>query len=108
MDSEFTVLGCMPHVVTRPVDCDVISGALAPVDITATPDGYDKNHKLLIMYFIDDPLVTDANSPCLSAAKLLDSHRSRFFGKPPYGRNDSTTIRLLNFRQLLLGTPFNH
>jgi len=56
---------------------------------------------------IDDPVVTDANAPCRPAGKLLGSRRSRFFGKPPYGLDDSIMIWPFDSRQLLLGTPFN-
>ena len=71
------------------------------------PDGYDKNHEGLIVYLIDDPVVSNANAPGFSAGKLFDSHGSRFFCKFPYSRDNSITIGLRDSRQLFLGTPFN-
>jgi hypothetical protein len=59
------------------------------------------------MYFVDDSIVTNSNSPCLSTGKLLDSPGSRFFGKLPYGRKITVAIGLWNFRKLLLSAPFN-
>jgi hypothetical protein len=69
-------------------------------------NGYDKYHESLIMYLVNDPVITDANALSFSACKLFDSYRFRLFGKSPYSRNDSIPIRLCNSRQLFLGTPF--
>jgi hypothetical protein len=96
----------IPRRGGRLVHCVVISGASTTVDIPPMPNGYDKNHESLVVYLIDDPVVSNANAPSFSACKLSDSHRSRFFGELPYSRNNSITIWLRDSRQLFLGTPF--
>ena len=68
---------------------------------------YDENHKDFILDLIDDSVITDSNSPCFSAGKLLDTFGSGFFGKFPHGRNDSAAVRSRDFCQLFLGAPLN-
>jgi len=62
------------------------------------PDGDYKNHKGIIMYLINDPIVADADTPSLSAGELPDSGRSGIIGKIANSFDDVVAVGLRNAR----------
>jgi hypothetical protein len=61
-------------------------------------DGDYKNHKSIIMYLVNDPIVADADTPSFSADKLPDSGRSRIIGKRANSLDDVVAVGLSNAR----------
>jgi len=62
------------------------------------PDGDYKNHKSIIMYLVNDPIVAGADTPSLSAGEFPDSGRSRIIGKRANLLDDVVAVGLRNAR----------
>jgi len=61
-------------------------------------DGNYKNHKNIVMYLVNDPIVTYADTPSFSAGELPDADRSRIIGKRSNSRDNLVAVRLRNAR----------
>ena len=67
-----------------------------PVNILPMSDADYKNHKSVIVYLIDDPIVPGTNAPSLTSGKLFSASRPWIFGKRADSRDDAVAVGLGN------------
>ena len=62
-----------------------LCGVALPVDLSPVANVYHQDQETFVVYLIEDAIITDANSPGISAAELFDAMGSGLFGKAADG-----------------------
>jgi hypothetical protein len=79
--------------------------ALPSVDFSPLADIHHQDHKPVIVDLVGDAVITDASSPGLPTAELLDSMRPGFIGQAMAGIGDPLPILSSDSRHCTLGPP---
>jgi hypothetical protein len=80
------------------------TGFLA-VDFSAVSDVQDLYYTSLVVYFVDDAMIADPNSPIVSTAQFSAARRPGLLGKAVYLANHSFIDRIWKSGYALLHLP---